>query len=108
VQHRGPVNTVERDPQFLHYLPPERFVRPLPMFDMSARKVPHVWVPPPRRRPVTQQQPICLTQNHGHDVVVSHVATMTVLAVPTVIASWQDCAMLVGGPFLGRPGGPLS
>ena len=78
VQHRAAVNAVELDPQFLHYLPPERFLRPLLRFDMPAWEVLHVWVPPPRRRPVTQQQPICLTQNHGHDVMVCHAATMTV------------------------------
>jgi len=72
------VNAVELNPQFLQYLPPERILRQLIRFNMPACEVPHVWIPPPRRRPVTQQQPICLTQNHGHDVMVCHAASMTV------------------------------
>jgi hypothetical protein len=78
VQHGGPVNACQLDSQLFHYLPPERILWPLAGLDMPAWEVPHVWVPPPRRRPVTQQHPICLMQDHGHDAMVCHAASMTV------------------------------
>lgn len=40
VQHRGAVNASELDPQFLQYLPPERFLRLLLRFDMPAWESP--------------------------------------------------------------------
>jgi hypothetical protein len=78
VQYGRAVNALQRDPQFLGYFPPERILRPFLRFDMPAREVPHVWIPPPRRRPVTQQQPICLPQDHGHDAMACHSASVTV------------------------------
>ena len=78
VQYRRAVNALQLDPQFLGYLPPERILRPFLPFDMPASEVPHVWIPPPRRRPVTQQQPICLLQDHGHDAMAGHAASVTV------------------------------
>jgi hypothetical protein len=53
---------------------------------MPAREVPHVWIPPPRRRPVTQQQPICLPQDHGHDAMACHAASVTIHRGRTVLA----------------------
>lgn len=78
VQYGRAVNALQLDPQFLGYLPPERILRPFLRFDMPAREVPHVWIPPPRRRPVTQQQPIFLPQDHGHDAMACHAASVTV------------------------------
>jgi len=77
VQHGRAVNALQLDPQFLGYLPPERILRLFPRFDMPAREVPHVWIPPPRRCPVTQQQPICLPQDHRHDTMACHAASVT-------------------------------
>ena len=77
VQDRPALNTLELGPQLLGYLPPERIFRMLTRQDVPAREVPHIRIPPPPRRPVTQQHLICPTQDHGNDVVLLHWPSIT-------------------------------
>ena len=76
VQDGAALNALELGSQFLGYLPPERVLGMLAGQDMTAREVPHVRVPPPPRRPVAQQYPVCPDQDHGNDVVIFHCLRM--------------------------------
>lgn len=77
VQDGAALNALKLGPQFLGYLPPERVLGALAGQDMTTREVSHVRVPPPPRRPVTQQHLACPEQDHSDDVMIFHLLSMT-------------------------------
>ena len=56
VQDGVAVNAFKLHSQLFGHFPPERIQRAFTRLDMTSGKVPHVWIPPPRRRPMTEQQ----------------------------------------------------
>jgi hypothetical protein len=62
----------EFDPEFLDQFPPQRVLRLLASFDVTTGKVPHVWEPPPVRRPMAQEDLVLPSQDCCDDLVVLH------------------------------------
>ena len=56
VQDGVAVNAFKLYSQLFGHFPPERIQRAFTRLDMTSGKVPHVWIPPPCRRPMTEQQ----------------------------------------------------
>jgi hypothetical protein len=79
-QHRVTLNALKLSPQLLGHLPPECTLRILTWPEVTAREVPHVRIPPPPWRPVTQQHLVHPTQDHGNDAVIFHGSSMSVAA----------------------------
>jgi hypothetical protein len=72
VQHRAAFDALKLSTQLLGHLPPERIFGPLARLDVTTRAVPHIRIPPPAWRTVTQQQLVPPTQDHGYNVVILH------------------------------------
>ena len=77
VQDRSALKALKVGPQLLGHLSPERLFGTLTRQDVTAREVPHVWIPPPTRRPVTEQHLVCPSQDRGNDVMILHRSSMT-------------------------------
>jgi hypothetical protein len=77
VQDGLAVNAFKLHSQLFGHFPPERIQRAFTRLDMTSGKVPHVWIPPPRRRPMTEQQLPRPPQDHGHDLVIQHPSSIT-------------------------------
>jgi len=66
------VNAFKLHSQFFCHFPPERIQWAFTRLDMTSGKVPLVWIPPARRRPVTEQQLLRPPRDHGHDPMIHH------------------------------------
>jgi hypothetical protein len=77
VQDGVAVNAFKLHSQLFGHFPPERIQRAFTRLDMTSGKVPHVWIPPPRRRSMTEQQLLRPPQDHGHDLMIHHPSSVT-------------------------------
>jgi hypothetical protein len=76
-QHGPAIEAAQLGPEFLCTLSSKRGFGVLTGPDMTAREVPHTWIPPPLRRAVAQQNLVSPTQDHRNYMVILHRSSMT-------------------------------